>query len=291
MSETRFETVGLVAKPRNPALASGLAELAELLERSQARALFDEAAADLLHIPEVGVPRSELAARVDLLLVLGGDGTLLSVAPGAAAHGVPIFGINYGGMGFMTATPRDELIAATEAVLHGTYQRSVRRLLRATVDGPTRDAAVESDVLNDAVINKTDLARVVELHATVDGEDVSSFAADGLIVCTATGSTAYSLAAGGPIVMPEVDAILLTPICPHTLTNRPLVLPGDSVVAIRQGSRDLQTILTLDGQEGVILEPDDTVTIRRSPHRLTLLRTGDRSNFDILRTKLRWGHR
>jgi len=176
-------------------------------------------------------------------------------------------------------------------VLRGDYSVSTRQLLRATVDGPQRSEPLTRDVLNDAVINKTDLARVVELKASVDGEMVSSFVADGLILCTTTGSTAYSLAAGGPIVMPEVDAIVLTPISPHTLSNRPLVLPGGANVEIELVSRDLQIILTLDGQEGILLNPDDRVSIQRSPHSLRLIRPHGRSYFDVLRTKLRWGSR
>jgi len=288
MSEP-FRRVGIVAKPHNEELGDELRRLIELIEASGARVTLDEEAARL--IEGAGVPREELAAASDLLIVLGGDGTLLSIATDAAKAEVPVFGVNYGGLGFMTATPRDELEPATEAVLRGDYSVSTRQLLRATVDGPQRDQPVARDVLNDAVINKTDLARVVELKATVDGEMVSSFVADGLIVCTTTGSTAYSLAAGGPIVMPEVDAIVLTPISPHTLSNRPLVLPGGATVEIELVSRDQQIILTLDGQEGILLNPDDRVSMERSPHRLQLVRPGERSYFDVLRTKLRWGSR
>jgi len=285
----QFRRVGIVAKPHNEDLGDELQTLVELIQAGGASVTLDREAARLL--AGTGVSRHELAAGSDLLIVLGGDGTLLSVATDAARAGVPVFGVNYGGLGFMTATPRDELEPATEAVLRGDYSVSTRQLLRATVDGPQRSEPLARDVLNDAVINKTDLARVVELKATVDGEIVSSFVADGLIVCTTTGSTAYSLAAGGPIVMPEVDAIVLTPISPHTLSNRPLVLPGGAIVQIELVSRDLQIILTLDGQEGILLNPDDRVSVERSPHRLQLVRTGRRSDFDVLRTKLRWGSR
>jgi NAD+ kinase len=287
-----FRRVGIVAKPHTEDLSGELQQLTALLEQSGAAVKLDEEAASLLGTPRtVGVPRAELAAASDLLIVLGGDGTLLSIAPEAARAEVPVFGVNYGGLGFMTATPRDELVPATAAVLRGEYSTSPRQLLRATVTGPQRTAAFTRDVLNDAVINKNELARVVELMATVNGEIVSSFVADGLIVCTTTGSTAYSLAAGGPIVMPEVDAIVLTPISPHTLSNRPVVLPGDAKVEIELVSQDLQIILTLDGQEGILLHADDRVAIARSPHVLQLIRPGERSYFDVLRTKLRWGTR
>lgn len=288
MSEL-FGRVGIVAKPHNEEMGEELRRLIALIESHGARVTLDEEAARL--IEGTGVPRGELADASDLLIVLGGDGTLLSIATDAARAEVPVFGVNYGGLGFMTATPREELEPATEAVLRGDYSVSTRQLLRATVDGPQRAEPLARDVLNDAVINKIDLARVVELKATVDGEMVSSFVVDGLIVCTTTGSTAYSLAAGGPIVMPEVDAIVLTPISPHTLSNRPLVLPGGATVEIELVSRDLQIILTLDGQEGILLNPDDRVSMKRSPHRLQLVRPGERSYFDVLRTKLRWGSR
>ncbi len=284
-----FRRVGIVAKPSNEDLRSELHSLIELLEASGASVTLDEEAGKLSD--GACVPRGELAAMSDLLVVLGGDGTLLSIAPDAAAEDVPVFGVNYGGLGFMTATTREELEPAIRAVLRGEYSVSTRQMLRATVDGPERDQPVARDVLNDAVINKTDLARVVELRATVDGEMVSSFVADGLIVCTTTGSTAYSLAAGGPIVMPEVDAIVLTPISPHTLSNRPLVLPGAANVEIELVSSDLQIFLTLDGQEGILLNASDRVSVRRSPHCLKLARPGERSYFDVLRTKLRWGSR
>ena len=288
MSEL-FSRVGIVAKPHDEEMGDELRRLMNLIEGHGASVTLDKEAARL--IEGTGVARGELATASDLLIVLGGDGTLLSIASDAARAEVPVFGVNYGGLGFMTATPRDELESATDAVLRGDYSVSVRQLLRATVDGPQRSEPLARDVLNDAVINKIDLARVVELKATVDGEMVSSFVADGLIVCTTTGSTAYSLAAGGPIVMPEVDAIVLTPISPHTLSNRPLVLPGGARVEIELVSRDLRVILTLDGQEGILLNPDDRVSVQRSPHSLLLVRPGERSYFDVLRTKLRWGSR
>ncbi len=287
----RFARVGIVAKPHDEDREHELRGLIEQLQAAGSTVTLDEQAARLLEGQPPGIPRSELAAINDLLIVLGGDGTLLSIAPDAAAANVPVFGVNYGGLGFMTATPRDELTSTTAAVLAGDYGESTRQLLRAIVDGPQRSEPLVRDVLNDAVINKTDLARVVELMATVDGETVSSFVADGLIVCTTTGSTAYSLAAGGPIVMPEVDAIVLTPISPHTLSNRPLVLPGKAIVEIALVSRDLQIILTLDGQEGIRLHSDDRVTLERSPYQLRLLGPGKRTYFDVLQTKLRWGSR
>lgn len=284
-----FKRVGIVAKPQPDPRSVDIDRLVAVIEASGADVALDEEAARMNG--GAGTPRDELASRCDLVIVLGGDGTLLSVAPSAAAADVPVFGVNYGGLGFMTPTPRDELESATRAILSGEFSTSSRRLLRATVTGPQRSEDFVRDVLNDAVINKNELARVVELRASVNGEVVSNFVADGLIVCTTTGSTAYSLAAGGPIVTPDVDAIVLTPISPHTLSNRPLVLPGDADVEIELVSTDMQIILTLDGQRGIQLHEDDRVVLQRSPYRLRLLHPGQRSYFDVLRTKLGWGKR
>ena len=286
-----FRRIGIVAKARDLSLLSELRTLIDRLADRDIEVQLDTEAASMLGTADGGIERPALAATVDLLVVLGGDGTLLSIARFAAAADVPVLGVNYGSLGFLTSTPRNELIEATESVLDGRYVSSSRSMLRAELAGAARDESVQHDVLNDAVINKTDLARIVELSATVNDDLVSSFAADGLIICTTTGSTAYSLAAGGPIVMPEVDAIVLTPICPHTLTNRPLVLPGSAVVQIRHDSRDQEVILTLDGQAGFKLQAGETVTIQRSPRVVRLLQAVPRSYFDILRTKLQWGAR
>lgn len=291
MSVPQFRRIGLVAKPGDAEIPARLRELVELLRNRGLSVLLDEEAADLVGATgdAEGIDRDDLADRVDLLVVLGGDGTLLSVSRSAAAAGTPVLGVNYGGLGFLTATTPDELERALDLVLAGEYAVDRRRMLRArVVDAAGEDLHVR-EVLNDAVINKTDLARIVELSAEVDGELVSNFRADGLIVCSTTGSTAYSLAAGGPIVMPEVDALVLTPICPHTLTNRPLVLPGHAEVRIRQVSVDQKVILTLDGQEGLVLDPEQSVVVSRSPASLSLLQPLRHPYFEILRTKLQWG--
>lgn len=288
MTAPVFRTFGVVSKPRNRTVVAELENLIQFLGSRDREVKLDTEAAALVGAPP-GIPRDELAAQVDILVVLGGDGTLLSVARSAAAAGCPVFGVNYGALGFLTSTTRDELIEATELILAGEYSSSDRSMLRAAVVGPDGKRTLEHDVLNDAVITKTELARIVELRASVDGDLVSRFRADGLIICSATGSTAYSLAAGGPIVMPQVDATVLTPISPHTLTNRPLVLPGDAVVEIRHDSQDQEVMLTLDGQVGVILGPGETVTVGKAPNTLRLLHPLPRSYFDVLRTKLQWG--
>jgi len=255
--------------------------------------LCDTAAAAIMAGSPLEISLPDLADAVDVMVVLGGDGTLLSVARAAAAAEVPVLGINYGSLGFLTSTARGESQAAIEDLLAGRYVRNSRLMLRASVasaDGNVDPRRVR-DVLNDAVVNKTSLARIVRLEVTVDGEFVSRYRADGLIAATPTGSTAYSLAAGGPIVNPEVDAIVVSPICPHSLADRPLLLPADVVIRVRLLSEDQDIVLTLDGQEGIDIHPGEVVVIERSPYRFQLLLTGERSYFEVLRAKLRWGER
>lgn len=284
------ERIGIVAKPARDEVPEGVAELRAWLRERGREVLLDQQAAGLLDEADtVGLPRDRLPEEVDLLVVLGGDGTLLSVARPAAHAGVPVLGVNYGGLGFLTVTPRTGLFAALETVLDGTCSVTERMMLRARVEADGHDEEIVRDVLNDAVVNKTSLARIIELESRVDDDLVSRFRADGLILATPTGSTAYSLAAGGPIVMPEVDAILMTPISPHTLSNRPLVLPGSATARVEVLSHEQDVVLTLDGQEGIGLEPGDTVMVERSPHRFTLVLPAQHSYFEILRTKLAWG--
>ena len=294
-TERHFQRVGIVAKTHQEDVGRALDRIAAKLVEHGLGVECDESAADLMHDPPTAVARPELAGRVDLIVVLGGDGTLLSVAPSAAAAKVPVIGINYGSLGFLTSTVRAESEAAIDDLLAGHYVSTSRMMLRASVapaDEPDGGAASEiRDVLNDAVVNKTALARIVQLEVTVDGDFVSRYRADGLIAATPTGSTAYSLASGGPIVLPEVEAIVLSPISPHSLANRPLVLPGEARIRVRLLSEDQDIVLTLDGQEGIPVHPGEAVAIERSPYRFELLLTGQRSYFEILRTKLRWGDR
>jgi NAD+ kinase len=290
----RFHRVGLVAKEKEAAIGGALRRIVTVLTDRGCTVTCDIDAADLLPDVEGTVERNELAAAVDVIVVLGGDGTLLSVARSAAAAGVPVLGINYGSLGFLTSTVREESEAAIKHLIDGKYVSSHRMMLRARVhdaQSPSDGDGQVRDVLNDAVVNKTLLARIVQLEVTIDGDFVSRYRADGLIVATPTGSTAYSLAAGGPIVMPTVEAIVVSPISPHSLANRPLVLPAEAVISVRVMSKDQDIVLTLDGQEGIQVRPGEVVTVERSPHRFELLLTGDRSYFEVLRTKLKWGDR
>ena len=284
-----MRTIGVVVK-RDRAQAVELArELITWLTRQGLTAL---AEADTV----VGVTcgnianKADMIARADLIVVLGGDGTLLSVARLMQERAVPILGVNLGGLGFLTAVTTDELMPMMERILKGQFRVDQRMTLAVAL---RRDTAVfaERQVLNEAVITKGALARIIDLDTTVNGQELCVYKADGLIVTTPTGSTAYSLSAGGPIVHPSVGVMVLSPICPHTLTNRPMVLPDSAVVRIGVRSPDEDVVLTLDGQEGMKLHSGDAVEIRRGKSTVPLVQSETRSYFDVLRSKLRWGER
>ncbi len=273
------------AQPQAAGIVRGLEKW--LLERGLVVRL-DEEAAEWVGRP--GEVRAELAAAVDLVVVLGGDGTLLSVARSAGSRPVPVLGVNLGTLGFLTEIALDDLFATLEQVLAGALRTEARMRLDVVAH---RGSSVLGRflALNDAVISGAALARMIDLETRADGLDVTTYHADGLIVATPTGSTAYSLSAGGPILMPEVEALVLTPICPHTLTQRPLVLPQTSQVEIIVRSRGDGVQVTADGQEGLGLREGDRVVVRRSEHPLLLVSSPVRNRFEILREKLRWGAR
>jgi NAD+ kinase len=281
--------VGIVAKPHKPETLAVLRELLPWLEARGVESALDDEIAGLIGASG-GQPRVELARLADLLIVLGGDGTLLSVARLIGARDVPILGVNLGALGFLTEVTLEELYPALEGVLRGTYQVTRRILLSATVRREGRIIA-EYVALNDAVINKGALARLIDLDTYIDGQYVTTFRADGLILSTPTGSTAYSLAAGGPIVYPTLRALVMTPICPHMLTFRPLVIPDGVKVEVVHTSADAPASLTLDGQVGFTLRHQDVVEVRRSDHTITLIKSPSKNYFQILRAKLKWGER
>ncbi len=242
---------------------------------------------------ELNVPcvsRETIGENIDLLIVLGGDGTLLSAARALRAHSVPILAANLGGLGFLTTITLDQLYPMLEAVLRGEHRVGERMMLEAQIfhDGKAAD---RQTALNDAVVNKGALSRMLEFDLYVDGDHVARYRADGLIVATPTGSTAYSLAAGGPIVQPGIDAFVITPICPHMLTNRPLVIPDTSRMEIDFSAADQRVYMTLDGQIGYELGPADRVVITKSENKVTFVRPPRKTYFEVLRSKLRWGER
>jgi NAD+ kinase len=291
-----IQRVGLVAKSHLDAAAVVLAELARWLRDRDVKPVFE---ADTAALANLGTDvettsRDDLPKSCDLLVVLGGDGTLIGMAGRIALSGasIAILGVNFGSLGFLTEITLPELYPSLESVLAGTALIDQRMMLRGRT---VRAGQVFADrfVLNDAVITKGALSRIIDLAVSVDGHPVMRVRADGLIVASPTGSSAYNLAAGGPIVHPAVDALLLTPIAPHMLTNRPVVVPGESdvrVEPIMNGSDD-KVFVTFDGQWGHPVQSGDVVIIRRAERPLRLVRAPTRTYFDVLRQKLKWGER
>ena len=230
----------------------------------------------------------ELAASVDLIVVLGGDGTMIATARLLDNRDVPVIGINFGSLGYLTEVRVEEMTKALDAALAGDYRLDRRMMLAAEL---TRAAEplLRNRVLNDVVISKSALARIIEIETRLDSQLVNVFRADGLIVSTPTGSTAYNLSAGGPIIYPSMDAVVITPICPHTLSNRPLVVPDAAEIELVLKTAQEEVALTLDGQVGYRMEKDDRVRIRKSRTTFNLIQPINRNYFEVLRGKLRWG--
>jgi NAD+ kinase len=295
MTPRTISRVGLVAKERVEAAAPVLIEVARWLGSRGLQPVFETYAARLAGITSGHdiVSKEELPKACDLIVLLGGDGTLIGMARRVARAGadVPIAGVNFGSLGFLTEITLDDLYPSLEGVLDGTAPIEERMMLHAKV---LRAGGCFTDelVLNDVVITKAALSRIIELSVCIGNDRVMQVRADGLIVATPTGSTAYNLAAGGPIVQPVVDALLLTPIAPHMLTNRPLVVTGTSTVSVEPNMNgNDEVFVTFDGQSGHALQADDVVTIERANRPLCLVRSAQRSYFDVLRQKLKWAER
>ena len=278
--------VGLIPHRARQAAAELALEMVRWLLSRGHSALVEEEAG----VPGVSsAPGREVAARADLLVVLGGDGTLIHAAGLCNRREVPILGVNLGKLGFLTEVPRDNALPMLEKALEGKLP--VSRRMMFDVEAREGDRVLISGcVLNDAVVSKNALSRLATLEVTVDGRPATVYEADGLIVATPTGSTAYSLSAAGPIVIPAMDSVLLTPICPHALTQRPLLLPPSSVVRVRVAS-DGEMFVTLDGSRGRPLALGQEVVIQQAKHRTLILRNPELDHFTILREKLRWGTR
>jgi NAD+ kinase len=289
MAPVHFNKIGMIARPRKSNLATMVPPLLEWLEKRGITTLYDEETAASLPAGKArGSTREEVAAGSQLLLVLGGDGTLLAAARVAALHGIPILPINMGSLGFLTSFTVQELYPALEDTLAGRYSVSERVMLKVELEREGKVIETQR-VLNEAVINKGTLARMIDLELHIDQDFVCRYRADGLIVATPTGSTAYSLSAGGPIVHPGVESFIITPICPHTLTDRPVVVRDSSLIEMRLLANTESVFLTLDGQKGIGLQATDFVRIVRAKETLRLIQPLKKSYFEILRDKLKWG--
>jgi NAD+ kinase len=284
----QIKTVGIISRPRRSNLGIVVPPLLKWLESRGIRVVCDLETVSALQQETSGRTREQVAAESDVLLVLGGDGTLLNAAKVAAPRGIPILPINMGSLGFLTSFTVEELYPALEEMLAGRHSISERVMLQAEriVAGKV---AAQQLVLNEAVVNKGTLARMIEIELFIDGSYVCKYRADGLIVATPTGSTAYSVSAGGPIVHPSVGAFLLTPICPHTLSDRPIVVQDSCTIELKLTAEAESVYLTLDGQTGIELHPQDQVRISRAPQRLKLIQPPQKSYYEILRNKLKWG--
>jgi len=287
--------VGIVAKSHLSAAAGHLVEIAAWLQARGVEVVFETATARLAPDARASrtLERDLLAAAVDMVLVLGGDGTLLGMADriGLAGSAIPILGVNFGSLGFLTEITLPEMYPSLEAALEGRALVEERMMLRSRV---TRGGRPHADhiALNDVVITKGARSRIIDLSVSVGGQFLTRVKADGLIIASPTGSTAYNLASGGPIIHPHVDALAITPIAPHTLTNRPIVIPGSSEVRVQPlVDGRAEVYVTFDGQSGFPLQADDEVSVCRAEQPLRLIRPSARSYFEVLRQKLKWGER
>lgn len=288
-----MNSIGIITKQSDLGALAATTRLVDWLwHRGKQVFVVDEiaAAANIPASQATFRPQETLPEGLDLVVVIGGDGTFIAAARAVGHRPVPILGVNMGRLGFLTEVPVQEMFKTLDRVLAGHFRMEKRTTLDVHL---VRQGELlsQSRVLNDAVIHKGALARMMEYEVSIDNQFVFSSRADGLIVATPTGSTAYALSAGGPIIHPTLDALLLTPICPHTLTNRPIVVPGGVAVAITLARDGSDRLLTLDGQTGFALESDDRILIQRSGHALWVLHAPNRNYYEILRNKLLWGEK
>jgi NAD+ kinase len=284
----RSKSIGILTKPKFPEVKSTLLGVVAWLRARSIEVLLDTTSAALLN-EQGGMPKTQLAEKADVLLVLGGDGTILSAARLAAERSIPILGVNMGGLGFLTEVRLDNLYPSLERVFANDFALD-ERLMLATHIHRHGETVARGIVLNDVVISKGTLALMIDLQVAIGGQFVTSLRGDGLIIGTPTGSTAYSLSAGGPIMNPGVQALMLTPICPHTLTHRPLIVPGNVVIEVTLTCQDEGSMATLDGQVGVAIVQGDKAVIHASDHRTRLIRFPESHYYEVLRGKLKWGH-
>ncbi|HKZ01881.1 MAG TPA: NAD(+)/NADH kinase [Pyrinomonadaceae bacterium] len=288
-----IKRIGIVLKPHQPDALKTICDLINwLAERGLTMVGTPELERERIE-HETGcavesVEADQIAASVDLMMVLGGDGTMIATARMVGDTEVPVLGVNYGGLGYLAEFRVEEIFTALESILAGKY-RLDKRVMLAVELLRGDEQITRNRVLNDVVINKSALARIIEIEANLNGQFINSFRADGLIVSTPTGSTAYNLSAGGPVIFPSMDAVVITPICPFTLSNRPIVVPNDASIELCLKTANEEVALTLDGQVGFSLEFEDRVVIQKSRTTFNLIQPMNRNYFEALRTKLRWG--
>lgn len=282
-----MKRIGILTKPKFPDVAQTLHELCLWLRHRQKDVLLESSTAALIDECQP-FDRPTIAREADMIIVLGGDGTMLGAARLVAARNPPILGVNMGGLGFLTEVTVDHLFNALERVFRDDFAIDERLMLSATMER-AGEVVMQSTALNDVVISKGTLARMIETQVGISGQFVTNLRGDGLIVSTPTGSTGYALSAGGPIVSPAASAFMLAPICPHTLTHRPLIVPSTVSISISLSSKDAGAMVTLDGQEGMAMQKGDVVIVTASDHRTHLIRFPERTYYETLRLKLKWG--
>jgi NAD+ kinase len=283
------QRIGIITKPNEPRAAELAARIAEWAAAHEINLFVNDRVKDLPP-GTFSASARDIADNCEVLVALGGDGTMIATARLVSGRGTPVLGVNLGTLGYLTEFAVEDVIPALEAVVRGEYEVDHRMMLdwRVMRDG---DQVGAGTALNDVVVNKSALARIIDIDCTVGNYYVTTYRADGLIIATPTGSTAYNLSAGGPIIAPGVEAVAIAPICPHTLTNRPLVLPHQAEIRLRINTREQEVMLTSDGQTGMPLMSDDRVEIRKSAKTFNTISAKDRDYFDILRNKLKWSGR
>ncbi len=281
------KSVGILTKPKFPEVKTTLQGVVTWLRERHITVLLDTTSASLLS-EQGGIQKTQLAGQSDVLLILGGDGTILNAARLAAERSIPILGVNMGGLGFLTEVRLDNLYPSLDRVFANDFVLDERLMLQTHIHRHGETVA-RGIVLNDVVISKGTLARMIELRIAIQGQFVTNLRADGLIVGTPTGSTAYSMSAGGPIINPAVQSLILTPISPHTLTHRPLIVPGNAEIEVTLTSKDEGAMATLDGQVGIAMTQGDTAVVQVSEHRTKLIRFPESHYYEVLREKLKWG--
>jgi NAD+ kinase len=281
-----MKRIGIIAKQNKPEAVEVVKDLAGWLKEHKVECFVEPEMAQSVSSPSLD--KAEMTLAVDMVVVLGGDGTLLAAARALQKNRIPLLGVNLGGLGFLTEIALDELYPMLEAILRGEFTTNERMLLDVRIW--RKEKVIDAfTVLNDVVINKGALARIIELETNVDDAYLTTFRADGLIISTPTGSTGYSLSAGGPIVYPSLQSIIITPICPHNLTNRPIIVPKEATITVTLCSGDAEVFLTLDGQVGIKMKLQDKLEVKKEEGVISLIKSPSRGYFEVLRTKLMWG--